>query len=118
MIFFSGFLIDFVSGPVSSGFTSAVALIIITSQIKDVLGINASGNTFVATWKSLFQDIHNTRTWDTVFGVICIVVLLLMRVSFWLIYITPELKIYDPGETINKIQIRQHIYYNLNIALF
>lgn len=33
-----GFLINFVSGPVSSGFTSAVALIILTSQIKDVFG--------------------------------------------------------------------------------
>lgn len=33
-----GFLINFVSGPVSSGFTSAVSLIILTSQVKDVLG--------------------------------------------------------------------------------
>lgn len=33
-----GFLINFVSGPVSSGFTSAVALIILTSQVKDVFG--------------------------------------------------------------------------------
>lgn len=32
-----GFLVDFVSGPVSSGFTSAVALIIVTSQVKDIL---------------------------------------------------------------------------------
>ncbi|RZC42093.1 sodium-independent sulfate anion transporter [Asbolus verrucosus] len=74
-----GFIIDFISGPVSSGFTSAVALIIITSQIKDVLGISASGTTFVETWKSLFSDIHNTNTWDTCFGVTCIVVLLIMR---------------------------------------
>jgi solute carrier family 26 (sodium-independent sulfate anion transporter), member 11 len=34
-----GFLIDFVSGPVSSGFTSAVALIILSSQVKDIFGI-------------------------------------------------------------------------------
>lgn len=33
-----GFLINFVSGPVSSGFTSAVSLIILTSQVKDVFG--------------------------------------------------------------------------------
>ena len=37
-LFGLGFLIDFVSGPVSSGFTSAVALIILTSQIKDIFG--------------------------------------------------------------------------------
>lgn len=33
-----GFLINFVSGPVSSGFTSAVSLIILTSQVKDIFG--------------------------------------------------------------------------------
>ncbi|CAG9773670.1 unnamed protein product [Ceutorhynchus assimilis] len=78
-IFGLGFLIDFVSGPVSSGFTSAAALIIVTSQVKDLLGITASGNAFVETWKSIFKDIHNTRLWDTVLGVTCIVILLLLR---------------------------------------
>ncbi|XP_030758674.1 sodium-independent sulfate anion transporter-like isoform X2 [Sitophilus oryzae] len=75
-----GFLIDFVSGPVSSGFTSAAALIIVTSQVKDLLGISASGNTFVDTWKSIFKDIHNIRMWDTVLGVGCIIILLLLRI--------------------------------------
>ncbi|KOB58212.1 putative sulfate/bicarbonate/oxalate exchanger sat-1, partial [Operophtera brumata] len=31
-----GFLVNFVSGPVSSGFTSAVALMIATSQVKKI----------------------------------------------------------------------------------
>lgn len=75
-----GFLIDFVSGPVSSGFTSAVSLIIITSQVKDVLGIAAKGSTFVQIWTAIFKDIHNTRLWDTVLGLTCIVLLLCMRV--------------------------------------
>ncbi|XP_049817178.1 sodium-independent sulfate anion transporter [Aethina tumida] len=79
-LFGLGFLIDFVSGPVSSGFTSAVALIIVTSQVKDVLGIKASGNTFVDTWHSISKDIHNTNAWDTVFGISCIAVLLIMRI--------------------------------------
>ncbi|CAG9859948.1 unnamed protein product [Phyllotreta striolata] len=79
-LFGLGFLIDFVSGPVSSGFTSAVALIIVTSQVKDVLGIRASGNTFIETWKSLFSDIHNTRVWDAALGIVCIAVLLILRI--------------------------------------
>lgn len=79
-LFGLGFLIDFVSGPVSSGFTSAVALIIVTSQVKDILGIQGSGATFVETWKSLFQDIHNTKGWDTMLGISCICVLLIMRI--------------------------------------
>ncbi|XP_017777984.1 PREDICTED: sodium-independent sulfate anion transporter [Nicrophorus vespilloides] len=74
-----GFLIDFVSGPVSSGFTSAVALIIVTSQVKDVLGIVVKGNTFLEMWISIGENIKDTRTWDTVLGVVCIVILLLMR---------------------------------------
>lgn len=79
-LFGLGFLIDFVSGPVSSGFTSAVALIIVTSQVKDVLGITAKGSTFVQIWTGIFQDIQNTRFWDTVLGLSCILLLLVMRV--------------------------------------
>lgn len=81
-LFGLGFIIDFVSGPVSSGFTSAVALIIVTSQVKDVLGIKASGSSFIDMWKSIGSNIHNTKTNDLILGLICIVVLLLMRVSW------------------------------------
>ena len=81
----TGFVIDFISGPVSSGFTSAAALIIVTSQVKDVLGIKASGSTFVKNWDSLFRAMGDTRLYDTVLGVTCIVILLLMRVSMILI---------------------------------
>lgn len=80
-IFGLGFLVDFVSGPVSSGFTSAVALIIVTSQVKDIFGINAKGTTFVDIWRAIFKDIHNIRAWDTALGLTCIAVLLSMRVG-------------------------------------
>lgn len=76
-----GFLIEFVSGPVGSGFTSAVSLIILTSQIKDLFGIKAKGNTFVELWTSIFKDIHNIRVGDTIMGCSCIVILLFLRVS-------------------------------------
>ncbi|XP_066582093.1 sodium-independent sulfate anion transporter [Prorops nasuta] len=78
-IFGLGFLIDFVSGPVSSGFTSAVALIIVTSQIKDILGITAKGSTFVQMWSSIAGSIHKTSTWDAALGVSCIGLLLIFR---------------------------------------
>lgn len=74
-----GFLIDFVSGPVSSGFTSAVALIICTSQVKDILAISAKGTTFVQVWSSIFENIQDTQAWDTSLGLVCIAVLLIMR---------------------------------------
>ncbi|XP_055617351.1 sodium-independent sulfate anion transporter-like isoform X2 [Toxorhynchites rutilus septentrionalis] len=78
-VFGLGFLIDFVSGPVSSGFTSAAALIILSSQVKDLLGITAKGNTFVEQWTAILDDIHNTQLGDAVMGFTCIIVLLLMR---------------------------------------
>jgi solute carrier family 26 (sodium-independent sulfate anion transporter), member 11 len=76
-----GFLIDFVSGPVSSGFTSAVALIILSSQVKDIFGIKGKGTTFVEMWSSILDNIEGIRMSDTFLGFSCIVILLLMRVS-------------------------------------
>ncbi|KRG00735.1 uncharacterized protein Dmoj_GI23990, isoform B [Drosophila mojavensis] len=78
-LFGLGFLIDFVSGPVASGFTSAVSLIILSSQIQNVLGIKANGNTFVEVWRQVFANIQDSRPTDTILGITCIVVLLMLR---------------------------------------
>lgn len=78
-VFRLGFLIDFVSGPVGAGFTSAVSLIIFSSQMKDLLGIHTSGNTFLQVWISIINDIHNISWPDFVLGLICIVLLLSLR---------------------------------------
>lgn len=76
-----GFLIDFVSGPVSSGFTSAVALIILSSQVKDIFGIKGGGSTFVEMWRAIISNINGIRMGDTILGFSCIIILLLMRVK-------------------------------------
>lgn len=76
-----GFLIDFVSGPVSSGFTSAVALMIATSQVKDLFAITVTGQTFLQQWISVFGNLHAAALWDPVLGFACIALLLSMRVS-------------------------------------
>ncbi|XP_012530360.1 sodium-independent sulfate anion transporter isoform X1 [Monomorium pharaonis] len=78
-IFGLGFLIDFVSGPVSSGFTSAVALIIVTSQVKDILGIPAKGSQFIEMWQNIGGLIHQTSAWDATLGATCIALLLILR---------------------------------------
>ncbi|XP_076169727.1 sodium-independent sulfate anion transporter isoform X2 [Ptiloglossa arizonensis] len=74
-----GFLLDFISGPVSVGFTSAAAIIIATSQVKDILGININGSKFVDVWQKIFEKIGETKLWDTALGITCIIVLLLLR---------------------------------------
>lgn len=74
-----GFLLNFISGPVSSGYTSAVSLIILSSQVKDIFGIKAHGSTFVEMWSSIFDNIHTIRPNDTIMGISCICILLMMR---------------------------------------
>ncbi|XP_075148832.1 sodium-independent sulfate anion transporter-like isoform X2 [Haematobia irritans] len=74
-----GFIIDFVSGPVNAGFTSAVALIIFTSQMKNILVVKANGESFLENWISIAKDIHNFRPSDTLLGVSSIVILVILR---------------------------------------
>ncbi|PZC75632.1 hypothetical protein B5X24_HaOG205908 [Helicoverpa armigera] len=74
-----GFLIDFISGPVSVGFTSAAAIIIATTQVKDILGLSFPGGKFLQVWTGLYEHIGETRLWDSVLGISCIIVLLLLR---------------------------------------
>lgn len=76
-----GIIIDFVSGPVASGFTSAVALLIIASQIKDLLGVHGtSGSTLWEMMCSLYGAADSISRGDTVIGVGCVVFLLALRI--------------------------------------
>ncbi|XP_060654576.1 sodium-independent sulfate anion transporter-like [Drosophila nasuta] len=74
-----GSLVEFVSGPVSAGFTSAVALIVSTSQMKYILGVNSDGASFLQRWISMIKDINNIRLADSCLGCVCIILLLAMR---------------------------------------
>lgn len=74
-------MIDFISGPVNAGFTSAVALLILGSQVKDMIGVKAEGSTLTEMIESISQDIQNFQSGDAILGSICIVVVLLLRVS-------------------------------------
>lgn len=75
-----GFLIDFISAPVISGFTSAYSVIIIASQLKSLLGLQKfKTKGFIDNITKLVSHLHETRLWDIVLGVVCIVSLLLLR---------------------------------------
>lgn len=78
-IFRLGFLVDFVSGPVSAGFTSAVALIVSTSQVKNILGVKSEGASFMQRWISMISDIENIRINDAILGCCCVFILIVMR---------------------------------------
>lgn len=76
-----GFLVDLVSTPVVSAFTSAGAITIASAQVKNLFGLKFSAETFVDVWKNFFIHISEVQLWDTLLGFICIFVLLAMRVS-------------------------------------
>lgn len=78
---FAGFLVEVISTPVISGFTSASAVIIIISQIKHILGINYKSDSVKDDIVKLFENCHRLKYADTALGVTCIIFLLLLRVS-------------------------------------
>ena len=56
-----GFLANFLSHPVISGFISASAVLIATSQLKTIMGVNATGDNFVDMVQSLASQIPKTH---------------------------------------------------------
>lgn len=63
-VFRLGFLANFLSHPVISGFISASAVLIALSQLKHILGVSTSGQTMVALVASLWAEMGNIH-WVT-----------------------------------------------------
>ncbi|KPI92998.1 Sodium-independent sulfate anion transporter [Papilio xuthus] len=74
-----GVLIDFISVPVTVGFTSATSVIIAVSQFKGLLGLQFKSRGFIDTVKKVIVNIPNARLADTALGISCIIILLIMR---------------------------------------
>ncbi|XP_026724924.1 sodium-independent sulfate anion transporter-like [Trichoplusia ni] len=75
-----GFLVEFISVPVVSGFTSAAALTIASSQIKGLLGLNFSADTFISTWRNFFLHVKEVRLNDTMLSLGCCIMLQGMKI--------------------------------------
>lgn len=77
----AGFLVQFISIPVTAGFTSAAAITIASGQLKSLAGIKAgSSNEFIESWINFVEHIRDTQLWDAVLGCSTIVLLLLLKV--------------------------------------
>jgi SulP family sulfate permease len=63
-----GFLANFLSHPVVSGFITASGLQIAAGQLGPVLGIRAEGETFVENVHSLVKEIGELNPWTTAIG--------------------------------------------------
>lgn len=59
-----GMVVNFVSHTVVVGFTAGAAILIATSQMKNVLGVNAQrGDSFIHTWMNLWDGIGSFNTY-------------------------------------------------------
>lgn len=86
---FQGFLLDFISLPVITGFTSAAAINIASSQFKSLLGISGRTESFLDSLKAIFKNLDQIRYQDTLLGIGTIVILVLLKVYISLgIYFT------------------------------
>lgn len=74
-----GFLANFLSRPVVSGFTSAAALVIAVSQLKNVLGIEIQALGTLDTLIEVTQKIGGTNVWDLGIGIVAILLILLFK---------------------------------------
>lgn len=79
-IFRLGFLVNFLSRPVISGFTSAAALIIASSQLKHLFGLNIGRTSFLhETIIAIVREIENTNLITLAIGLSGIVIIKLIK---------------------------------------
>lgn len=65
-----GSLVNFVSHTVVIGFTAGAAILIATSQMKNILGVHVTkGESFFHTWVELGQEIGNTNIYILIVAV-------------------------------------------------
>ncbi len=74
-----GFLANFLSHPVISGFISASAILIATSQLKTIMGVNATGDNFADLVQSLASQIPKTQMLALCIGITAMVFLWWVR---------------------------------------
>ncbi|MBT9384976.1 sulfate permease [Pseudooceanicola sp. CBS1P-1] len=78
-LFRLGFIANFLSHPVIAGFITASGLLIAVSQLKSILGVQASGDTMPEVIESIFAHIGQTHVVTLVIGVLATAFLFWVR---------------------------------------
>lgn len=74
-----GFIVDFISTPVVSSFSTSTSLIIIVAQLKNLLGIKFSAKSFPMTIVMLAKNVTEVKLGDAAVGAFAIVFLLFLK---------------------------------------
>ncbi|MHB0754448.1 SulP family inorganic anion transporter [Polaribacter sp. M15] len=79
-IFSLGFIVNFLSKPVITGFTSAVALIIGLNQFRNLLGVDfIQSDQIQYVIEDIWMQIANFNLHTTIIGIISVIVIILFR---------------------------------------
>ncbi|XP_021956171.1 sodium-independent sulfate anion transporter [Folsomia candida] len=78
-VFKMGFIANYISSPVISGFTSSVAITIVATQIKALLGIHFDREGFLPTVLGLADHIEEVKVPDALLSLGCCIFLLIMK---------------------------------------
>ena len=76
-----GFIVDFISFPVISSFSSAAAISIAASQLKLLFGMHYSSSRFPDTMVKFFNNFTNVNVWDTMMGMACLSLLIPIQLT-------------------------------------
>ena len=75
-----GSLVNFVSHTVVIGFTAGAAILIATSQMKNILGVHiAKGESFFHTWVDLWHEVGNTNIYVLIIAMTTLISALLIK---------------------------------------
>jgi SulP family sulfate permease len=102
-VFKLGRMIKFIPYPITTGFTSGIALVIFSTQIKDFLGLsidNVPGE-FLAKWETYFTHIGTINWQSLLVGVISLLIII-----FW-----PRINKKIPGSLIALIVATMIVYF-------
>jgi SulP family sulfate permease len=78
-LFRLGFLANFLSHPVVSGFVTASVILIAASQMKGIFGILATGNTLLEILPELVRNLPTLHLSTTIVGIFSLALLVFMR---------------------------------------
>lgn len=76
-----GFIVDFISFPVISSFSSAAAITIAASQLKLLFGMRYSASRFPETMVKFFRNFTDVNIWDTMLGMACLLFLIPIQLA-------------------------------------
>ena len=74
-----GSLIKFIPKTITVGFTAGIALTLMSTQLKDFLGLQIAEvpSEFIPKWESYIQNISTTSIWSVAIGLLCIAIIVL-----------------------------------------